>query len=208
MQSVKHCMASKTRSAIMLGAGYLGSAIIENIPRNWFVATSANHAIQLAKSYGSDEIWNFACPTDDFEANFDRLLDTVDLTKECAKFCADNGVKLIYASSWGSQYIHLSYGLEKLYGALKLVNEFICQQLPNSLILRIPRVYSLDKNKGIIKELKDGTYIGEPLEIRDFMSLPDFVEKISKLDLSSGIATLEPTRSCSVGNLLKYLENF
>lgn len=202
-------MASTIPNAIMLGAGYLGSAIIQTIPRNWFTAVSADHAIQLSKTYDISEIWNFACPTDNFDANFDRLLDTVELTRQCVKFCIENDAKLIYASSWGSQYIHLSTGFEKLYGALKLVNEIITQQLYNSLILRIPRVYSYGKNKGLIRELKEGTYTSEPLEIRDFMTLEDFVEKISRLDIANtrGVVTLEPTRSCSVTKLLEYLRN-
>ena len=206
-------MASTIRNAIMLGAGYLGSEIVAKIPRNWHIAKSIDDINRLNGIYDISEIWNFGCPTDDFEANFDRLIDTVELSRNCVKFCSENNVKLIYASSWGAQYIHFTSGFEKLYGALKLVNEFIVQRCPDSLILRIPRVYSYNKNKGIIKELKDGAYIGEPLEIRDFMTLGDFMQEISKLDIASasGVITLEPTRSCSVLKLIEYLqapENF
>ena len=200
--------ASTIRNAIMLGAGYLGSEIVAKIPRNWHIAKSIDDINRLNGIYGISEVWNFACPTDDFEANFDRLIDTVELARNCAKFCAENDVKLIYASSWGSQYIHFTSGFEKLYGALKLVNEFITQQCPNSMILRIPRVYSYDKSKGLIKELKEGTYKGELLEIRDFMTLGDFVDEVSKLDIANdcGVVTLEPTKSCSLSKLLEYLE--
>lgn len=203
-------MAFQTHNAIMLGAGYLGSAIIQSIPREWYIAKSIDDIYRINKTYAIDEIWNFACPTDNFEANLDKLLDTVELSRKCVEFCTNNNIKLIYASSWGSQTIQFSTGYEKLYGALKLVGEYISQQLPNSLILRIPRVYSLDKTKGLIKELKDGTYTGEPLEIRDFMPLSDFVEEISKLDIPNtrGIVTLEPTKSCSVCKLLEYLANY
>lgn len=203
-------MAFQTRNAIMLGAGYLGSAIIQHIPREWHIAKSIDDIYRINETYAISELWNFACPTDNFEANLDKLLDTVELSRKCVKFCKENDVKLIYASSWGSQTIQFSTGYEKLYGALKLVCEYISQQLQDALILRIPRVYSSDKNKGLIKELKEGAHTGEPLEIRDFMLLSDFVEEVSKLDIpnTQGVLTLEPTKSCSVCKLLEYLANW
>lgn len=211
MQSVKHYMACKIHNAAMLGAGYLGSAIMGAIPRNWHIAKSIDDIRALNSTYKISEIWHFASPTDDFESNFDKLIDTVQLTKACAEIANKHNIKLIYASSYAAMHVDSSWGLEKLYAALKVVNEFIVQQCNNFAILQIPRVYSFSKNTGIVGKLKSGNLKGvEPLEIRDFMTLDDFANAITTIadegDLE-GIIKLMPTKSCSNAKLLEFLKN-
>lgn len=204
-------MASKIHNAVMLGAGYLGSPIMGIIPRDWHIAKSIDDIRGLNSIYEISEIWHFASPTDDFESNFDKLIDTVQLTKECVEIANKHNIKLIYASSYAAMHVDSSWSFEKLYAALKVVNEFIVQQCDNFAIFQIPRVYSYSKNTGIVGKLKRGNLKGiEPLEIRDFMTLDDFTNAITTITNEGGlegIIKLIPTKSCSNAKLLEFLKN-
>jgi hypothetical protein len=61
-----------------------------------------------------------------------------------------------------------------LYSFFKKLHEKILRK--SDLILRIPRVYSKDRNKGLIKVLKDGTYKGDKDIRLEYITDSDFRE--------------------------------
>ncbi len=61
-----------------------------------------------------------------------------------------------------------------LYSFFKKLHERILRK--SDLILRIPRVYSKDRNKGLIKVLKDGTYKGDKDISLEYITDLDFRE--------------------------------
>ncbi len=97
--------------------------------------------------YDIDTIVHFASPSDTFEFK-DKLKlskSMIDLTIELIKLAQELDAKFIFASSMAAEYLDNDYGINK-----KAMEQYIESYLSDYLILRIPRVYGIDKDKGLM----------------------------------------------------------
>jgi nucleoside-diphosphate-sugar epimerase len=103
------------------------------------------------KYYNIDTIIHFASPTDTFEFK-DKLKlskSMIDLTIELIKLAQELDAKFIFASSEAAIHLENEYGINK-----RAMEQYIESYLSDYLILRIPRVYGVDKNKGLMKKIR------------------------------------------------------
>lgn len=101
--------------------------------------------------YDIDTIVHFASPSDTFEFK-DKLKlskSMIDLSIELIKLAQELDAKFIFASSMAAEYLDNDYGINK-----KAMEQYIESYLSDYLILRIPRVYGVDKDKGLMKKIR------------------------------------------------------
>lgn len=189
----------------MFGKGYLGKEVIKNIPGYWVIAKSLKDIKNDIYAKGT-EIWYFACPTDNFKEDKERLYDSLEITRELTELCWLYEYKLIYANSMGAYNIDAEKDkYQKCYNALKLVNTTIIEESGcQYLILDIPRVYSYDKPSGLIKRLKDGTFKGKDFEV-EFILLQDFIKELKDYKIENNHKSFK-TQTQNTANLLDYLK--
>lgn len=129
------------------------------------------------KNENIDCIIHFASPSDsnDF-ANKQRTCSTmIDGTINLVDIAVYHNSKFIFASSKAVNEVN--HSIDNDYAKFKMAMEcYITSFLDKVLILRIPRVYSKGRNKGLIKKLKDGTFIGDlNQKIDEVLFLDSFV---------------------------------
>ena len=101
--------------------------------------------------YDIDTIVHFASPSDTFEFK-DKLKlskSMIDLSIDLIKLAQELDAKFIFASSMAAEYLDNDYGINK-----KAMEQYIESYLSDYLILRIPRVYGIDKDKGLMKKIR------------------------------------------------------
>lgn len=100
-----------------------------------------------------DMVIHFASPSDreDFKKPYmhktmiDGTINMVDLAKR-------NGAHFVFASTMGVHTLENDYCIFKY-----AMEKYIQKELNSYSILRIPRVYSKDRNKGLIKQIKENS---------------------------------------------------
>lgn len=122
--------------------------------------------------YNINTIFHFASPSDsEGFKDEQRLYDAnITLTSELIELSKKLKCKLIFASSMG---VH---NPNNLYCNLKLqAEQLIKDNLKDYLIIRIPRVYSKDRDKGLIRDIKNNTIPKEDYsKIVQFADINDF----------------------------------
>lgn len=122
----------------------------------------------------TDMILHFASPSDsEGFKDENRLYNAnITLTTELIELAKKLNCKLVFASTMG---VH---NPNNLYCILKLqAEELIKNNLKDYLIIRIPRVYSKDRDKGLIKDIKNNVIPEEDYnKIIQFADLRDFKE--------------------------------
>ena len=100
---------------------------------------------------GIDLILHFASPSDsyDFKDKLRMAISMVDLTKTMVRIAEINQCKLVFASSLAADFLDNDYGVYK-----KAMEQYIEATVEDYLILRIPRVYGHDRNKGLMKKIR------------------------------------------------------
>lgn len=100
-----------------------------------------------------DLVIHFASPSDSFEfKDKERMAETmVDLTIRILNEAVANNCKFIFASSMAADNPENEYGFYK-----RAMEQYIQAIHNNSLILRIPRVYGKDRNKGLMRKIRQG----------------------------------------------------
>lgn len=120
----------------------------------------------------TDIILHFASPSDsEGFKDEQRLYDAnITLTSELIELSKKLKCKLVFASSMG---VH---NPNNLYCNLKLkAEQLIKDNLKDYLIIRIPRVYSKDRDKGLIRDIKNNTIPKEDYsKIVQFADINDF----------------------------------
>lgn len=98
-----------------------------------------------------DLILHFASPTDsyDFEDKEKMARSMIDYSLKIIDVSIRNNCKIIFASSMAAEFLEDDYGIYK-----KSIEQYIMGVNKNNLILRIPRVYGKDKQKGLMKKIK------------------------------------------------------
>jgi nucleoside-diphosphate-sugar epimerase len=132
---------------------------------------------------GGDLVIHFASPSDSdgfkdskklLEANFDMVVGAVMEARR-------QKCKLIFASSMAADT------LENDYGALKRAAElYIQSKLDNYVIMKIPRVYGADRNKGLMKKIKEGN-IDDWDKVVEYIDIDDFKQWFDDILNKNGI---------------------
>jgi len=126
---------------------------------------------QAGEEYNNiDLVIHFASPTDTFEfQDKEKMAVTmIDMTLKMVTETLANDCKMIFASSMAAAILEDDYGIYK-----RAMEQYISALVPDNLILRIPRVYGKDKNKGLMKKIRDNNIDGWDKEI-EYIDIDDF----------------------------------
>jgi nucleoside-diphosphate-sugar epimerase len=135
--------------------------------------------------YGSVHLINgiihFASPStnEDFYRS-DAMRTLIDGTINIINLAKFLGAKLIFASTYGVYDIETEKMAISNYSLGKLTMErYIQDQLADKqyLILRIPRVYSIDRKKGLISKLKNGKKMDNEKLIKHIIFIDEFIKQ-------------------------------
>ena len=124
-----------------------------------------------------DTILHFASPSDDFEfKDKQKTASTIiEGTFNLLKVAKYNNAKLIFASTMGVY----KPAMGDVYCTCKLAMENYIKSLYNNyVILRVPRVYSKCRRKGLMRKIRDNLIPdGEMDNTVKFITLKDFIEE-------------------------------
>lgn len=120
-----------------------------------------------------DMVIHFASPSDkeDFKKPYmhktmiDGTINMIDLAKR-------NEAHFVFASTMGVHTLENDYCIFKY-----AMEKYIQKELNSYSILRIPRVYSKDRNKGLIKQIKQNNInVNDMNNIIEYITIEDFME--------------------------------
>lgn len=156
--------------------GYLANELIRNLSRHDIVLY--RHDVRDLHMYSDiDMILHFASPSDNEEFNDIHKTSTtiIDGTINMVKIAQANKCKLVYASTMGV-YNPL---LTDTYCICKAaMDNYIRSVYNNYIILRIPRVYSKCRKKGLMKQIKNKSIPESDYNnVIKFISLESFVQQ-------------------------------
>ena len=156
--------------------GYLANELIRNLSRHDIVLY--RHDVRDLHMYSDiDMILHFASPSDNEEFNDTHKTSTtiIDGTMNMVKIAQANKCKLVYASTMGV-YNPL---LTDTYCICKAaMDNYIRSVYNNYIILRIPRVYSKCRKKGLMKQIKNKSIPESDYNnVIKFISLESFVQQ-------------------------------
>lgn len=152
-----------------------------------------------------DMILHFASPSDsiEFKDAYKTLTTIIDGTLNMIKIARANKCKIVYASTAGviqpdNIYCHCKLLMEK----------YIKSDYNNYIILRIPRVYSKCRKKGLMRQIRSNTIPEEDMNsIVEYITLQDFINQ-TKPVLSETNITHEYTitSSNSIQDIKRWVE--
>jgi len=130
----------------------------------------------IIESDVNDVLLHFAFPSDsdDFK-DTENMRNIMKYSMKLFDEAMEKGYKIIFASS--EAVLHE----DTWYSVNKKALEYYIKDYPNHLILRIPRVYGKDRNKGLIKKLKNGTFKGDKNQVLEYMDIDDWVKETLKI---------------------------
>ena len=158
------------------GRGYLGQALIKKLQKeNDIVVYPNDIRVRISSTEKFDTVFHFAGPSDDYDfADKKKTITTiVDGTINVVNYCLVNNIKLIFSSSMAVHHIKLNDN----YSTGKLAMEnYIRSILKDFLILRIPRVYSKCRKKGLMKKIRNNQVpVNDLNNVIEYITLDDFV---------------------------------
>lgn len=165
-------------SVMFTDRGYLSRSIVSEISSTVNITYYPND-IRTITPIGDqiDTIMHFASPSDVYDFNDKEKVVTtiVDGTINMINIAKEHHAKLIFASTMGVYEGELS----DIYTTSKLAMEnYIKSVYNNYIILRIPRVYSKCRKKGLMRQIRDNTIpAGDMDNIISYITLQDFVDQ-------------------------------
>ena len=132
------------------------------------------------------EVYHFAFPSssDEWEEKLTKSLDqSLSFVRSFENFQDSKNVKFIFASSMAVDELIKtqkfdSNNFQDLYAGYKAILEYAVTTIfDDVIILRIPRVYGKDRNKGLLKKLREGTFIGDKTKVIEYMDINDWVSE-------------------------------
>ena len=152
--------------------------------REYHEIVEFNHTQYSFNGYhGIDLILHFASPSDsyDFKDKMNMAIAMVDLTQAMVNVAERNQCKLVFASSLAADFLQDDYGVYK-----KAMEQYIQALVEDHLILRLPRIYGKDRNKGLMKKIRLNEVPDEDwdktvgyADISDFFTW--FIQNLNKL---------------------------
>lgn len=155
------------------GGGYLASALKQHVPGD-----NLNYGDVLVNDstiHTFDIMYHFAGPSDVYEfKDSARVIDViVNGTINMLNLTRKSSSKFIFASTAGVLQP------DNIYCHCKLLMEnYIKSAYNNYIILRIPRVYSKCRKKGLMRQIRDNTIPEEDMNnIVEYITLQDFINQ-------------------------------
>ena len=129
----------------------------------------------------SNIVMHFGSPID--SSNLEKLKDSELKCFKLVDYCKRTNKHFVFASTMGV------YSLNNEYEKSKLRQEqYIKNNLSDYCILRIPRVYSSDRNKGLIKLLKENkVLLSDFNNVLEYTTIQEFKKWFFKNYKSNGI---------------------
>jgi nucleoside-diphosphate-sugar epimerase len=169
----------ENKNILVTGArGYLASALINKLEKyNTIIPYEFDVRDTIDESSAPNMILHFACPSDDFEF-LDKqktastiINGTVNLL-EVAKY---NNAKFVFASTMGVY----RPAIDDIYCTCKLAMEnYIKSVYNNYIVLRIPRIYSKCRQKGLMRKIRDYMIPEQDMKKQiEYVTLDDFVSQ-------------------------------
>ena len=156
-----------------------------------------SYLIKHIKKYlDKNTTYFFASPID--TKNFKNIVRTFTSNILLVKALLHKN-KIVYASS-------IAVSDKSLYGLNKRFCEFLIKKFSKKyLILRIPRVYSQDRNKGLIKNIKDNRIPYSDLSnLVEFIDINDFIKWFRNNKHKNGILSYDlPKYKLTISNIKK-----
>jgi len=156
--------------------GYLANELIRNLFRHDIVLY--RHDVRDLHMYSDiDMILHFASPSDNEEFNDTHKTSTtiIDGTINMVKIAQTNKCKLVYASTMG---VHNPLLTDTYCICKAAMDNYIRSVYNNYIILRIPRVYSKCRSKGLMKQIKNKSIPESDYNnVIKFISLESFVQQ-------------------------------
>lgn len=170
-------MVNKLNMLVTGEKGYLAKAVIDRIKTDYNIIPYDGDVRTVKHFTLIDIILHFASPSDREEFN-DTVKTTttiLDGTINMVHLADKHNAKLIFASTMGVY----TYNIDDIYCSCKRAMEHYVKANCNKyLILRIPRVYSACRSKGLIKLLRNNSVpIDDYANLIEYMDLSVFVEQ-------------------------------
>ena len=171
--------------------GYLAGALVEDLDHS---VIKFPGDVREYKHYNNIScVIHFASPSDRYEFvdEYRTATTIINGTMNMLQVAKDNNCKFIYASTLGVKHIESH---DDIYAISKLAMEnYIKSTYNNYIILRIPRVYSKCRKKGLMRQIRDDIIQeGDMNNIIEYITLQDFIEQ-TKPVLSETNTTYEYT---------------
>ena len=190
---------------VLTGAerGYLGSAL-----RDSLVGLCVDYGDVMTQNHKIDRLDNmlhFAGPSDiyDFKDTENVINTIVTGTMNTLNYTKKHNGKYIFASTVGVKDPTNVYCYSKL-----LMEEYIRSVYNNYIILRIPRVYSGCRNKGLMRQIRDETIPAKDMDnVIEFITLQDFINQtIPVLDERNITHEYNITQKMSIREIKEWIE--
>ena len=168
-------------------SGYLASDLFSTIDSKYNIIKYTGD-VRVYKEYSNiDIVVHFAGPSDvfDFKDSSNTTSVIIDGTINLLSVAKNNNAKFIFASTMGvydcnvkdTQQIMLPYTSSKL-----AMENYITSNYDNYTILRIPRVYSPCRVKGLMRLIKENLVPEQDMNnIVSYLTLEEFIEQTKPL---------------------------
>lgn len=198
--------------------GYLCSSICNYIENNLDSMNIINvtgdiRYINVTSQPEHDVILHFASPSDRVEfSDYTKLTTTIiDGTRNMVDVANTFNTKIIFASSIGVEIApEVTDDLgQVIYGDCKRAMEhYIKNNCSQYIILRIPRVYSRCRKKGLIRQIRENTVPEADMNnIVEYITLQDFINQtLPVLNQTNVTHDYKITNKRKIGEIKQWVE--
>lgn len=189
------------------GNGYLASNLIRTLDKDNTIILYDGDVCVYKQYSDIDVILHFASPSDiyGFSDQKKTVTTIVDGTLNMLKIAINNSAKLIYASTMGIHSIDLS---NDFYSSCKLAMEHYIKSVYNNyIILRIPRVYSKCRKKGLMRQIRENTIPDDDMSNSiEYITIEDFVDQTTPiLDYANVVHEYKITQTRTISEIKNWI---
>lgn len=186
--------------------GYLASALISQLCCN--IIEYPGDVREYIPHDNLDGILHFASPSDntEFQDRHRTITTIVDGTTNMLRIARENNCKIVYASTQGVEFID------------KVVNDYVVSKLcmenyikvsyNKYVILRIPRVYSKCRKKGLMKQIRENTIATKDMDnVVNYLNLQEFISQtLPILKLENITHRYNVTRTEKIKDIIQWVK--
>ena len=201
----------KSQNILVTGErGYLASGLINRLEE---YNTIIPYGFDVREYYVYHEvnpptmILHFGSPSDVLEfQDSDKTSSTIiQGTINMIRLCRKSNTKIVFASTMGVY----DSSMDNVYTTSKLAMEnYIKSVYNNYIILRIPRVYSKCREKGLMRQIRDNTISVEDMDKEiEYITLQDFVDQTLPILIQTNIThEYKITHKKSIREIKQWIE--
>ena len=201
-------MSIKRQNILLTGGGgYLASALAHELNNNNTIVKYPGDVREYTRYSDIDTVIHFASLSDRREfMDADKTASTIiEGSINMIRIARENKCKVIYASTLGV----LSHGIDDVYCTCKLaIENYIRSVYNNYVILRIPRVYSKCRQKGLMRGLHENKIPERDMdEMIEYITLQNFVDQtLPILELTNVTHEYEITQKKSIREIKQWIK--